>query len=569
MSGNGGHQSSPQAATSGAPPFDPGPEPIQNPQENERRHSLTQETIETSRAVRLIEPTGIFSEPDKKANDVQMQDLSSTASRAKQSSGFFSIATRSAWPMGINQPWSSVSPIPDDQTGRQEPGGNPATNKAVKARSLDLANLITPRKPEEPAVKTVLAASNKPSKTSQTGKKRVSGSQEPGKKSAKVGERDSSHGFSEREPSLGEIMHQMNKGHRPDGNSQENTQEFMEVEGTEQDKQTTDEGWEEDDDYFSDGMMEDTEEMEEQVTAVARGSNGNTNVAGNDMNERSSATAGRRDKLQGTDFIQASNLVSKPNGTTQATLTNPCTNSKLLYTSKGVNLEPLYQKNVTTIKTFEQNALRNAMANSNKTNVPHKLDIATATAPQVIMGSQGTNSEETAPTFKVSPEKTAEQSRPFYTYTFELSFHQPLTTEPNASKKKNFNVPECFRQFFKELRTASPEVLLLPYNDSGTPISTEEQLPEDDIETYNKYFYKHTLSQAGRLTGMCLIMMPHTWLQLKNNRTTFFKWLQDRKVFMKYVAFKVDQLSAAGWVFGVPPQIYYEKTRLSKNSKNA
>jgi len=119
-----------------------------------------------------------------------------------------------------------------------------------------------------------------------------------------------------------------------------------------------------------------------------------------------------------------------------------------------------------------------------------------------------------------------------------------LTKDNKNISKKTFNVPECFRQFFKQLCQVSPDVLLQSYNDSGTPVTPVEQLPEDDIEFYDKYYHQHSVSPTGQLTGMCLITLPHTWLQLKNNKSTFFKWLQDKKVFMKYVSFKVDQLSA-------------------------
>ena len=73
MSGNGGHPSSLQAATSGAPPFDPGPRASQNQLEIGRRSSPSQEARSNS-----PEPGSQFQshmgQMVQNGDDIQMSD---------------------------------------------------------------------------------------------------------------------------------------------------------------------------------------------------------------------------------------------------------------------------------------------------------------------------------------------------------------------------------------------------------------------------------------------------------------------------------------------------------------
>ena len=63
------------------------------------------------------------------------------------------------------------------------------------------------------------------------------------------------------------------------------------------------------------------------------------------------------------------------------------------------------------------------------------------------------------------------------------------------------------------------------------------------------------VTAGGQLTGMCCIETPLTWYQLKDDRKTLFKWLRDKGIFMKYVSFKADSVSAAGWFYGLHPDV--------------
>ena len=483
-----------------------------------------------------------------------------------------------------------------DVFGQRKAGVPSKIDKEANKRSLASAKLVTPGKLAGSTM-TMDSTSGSIDKAManaiQVGKKRSATDQvQVELASTKTTKKKNS------EPSLKEMMERMKNGRSPDGNSQDITgdedmaraEDVMDTEGWSDDEallddqemetsgtllettlttgqraeaQLTDEHTGEPKQTKAQAAMQKTDFIQaNRMMNQSHGTNTTTNtelrtLETSTQDERSKDTTGINTTttpiLRTTmDLTHVNRLVNQPTGAT-TTAKHPRTTPTPICTRNGVDLMPLYKDNVTTIRTltFEERCLKRDPNSFNKRR--EELALSNRTTP--VKASQSTE-PETA-TLKVAPESNSkEPSQKFFTYTFELTFHEPLTNQSASNKKsKNFNVPDNFRQFFRQLRIASPDVLLQPYNSSGPPITSEDQLPEDDIETYNTYYHNHTISPTGKLTGQCLIMVPHTWTQLKNVRTTFFKWLLDKKVFMKPVAFKVDQLSAAGWVYGLHPDL--------------
>lgn len=67
------------------------------------------------------------------------------------------------------------------------------------------------------------------------------------------------------------------------------------------------------------------------------------------------------------------------------------------------------------------------------------------------------------------------------------------------------------------------------------------------------YFHNHRVTPQGQLIGMFCMEAPFAWYEIKNANKPLFKWLRDNSVYMKYVSFKADNVSAAGWLWNAHP----------------
>ena len=185
--------------------------------------------------------------------------------------------------------------------------------------------------------------------------------------------------------------------------------------------------------------------------------------------------------------------------------------------------------------------------NQTKTAKVRSLGIATGRAAKEM--GMGTEALKVGPGLVNTPEVMAPTQK-MYTYNTQLSVRYPL-----GAKKGNYNVPSCFKQVIQQLHALSPAITLLPYNTNGVPITNADQLPDNEIEDYIIYYHNHQVTAGGQLTGMCCIEAPFAWHQLKDEKKTLFKWLREKGVFMKYVSFKADLVSAAGWFYGMNPDV--------------
>ena len=108
----------------------------------------------------------------------------------------------------------------------------------------------------------------------------------------------------------------------------------------------------------------------------------------------------------------------------------------------------------------------------------------------------------------------------------------------------------------------------MPYNTNGVPLTSADQWPDNEIEDYITYFHNHYVTAGGQLSGMCCIKAPFPWYQLKDDKKTLFKWLKEKGVFMKYVSFKADQVSAAAWFYGIT-SMFLKKMKQKPNFASA
>lgn len=156
------------------------------------------------------------------------------------------------------------------------------------------------------------------------------------------------------------------------------------------------------------------------------------------------------------------------------------------------------------------------------------------------------------PTKENIPEGHKTPTQKLSTYNVQVSYSRQLENEAVRARKGVYNVPFHFKQLVRQLNKFSPAIILQPYNTSGVPITNADQL---QIEEYIVYYHNHHVTANGQLIGMCCLEAPFSWNQLKDEHKTLFKWLRDNGVFMKYVSFKADQVSAAGWFYGMPSDV--------------
>ena len=433
-----------------------------------------------------------------------------------------------------------------DPPSQKKAGVPPTITKTASKSSLNLASMSKPAKTTGPTATNAQLASTMGrmmANAVQAGKKRAAEQAKAIDAAKKVIKENG-----KQEATLKEMMQRMNKGELPDTIMEETNYDDLSIQ----------EEWEE-----SNSLYENTDEEMANEEQVLGQEHDTMDIEGNSQEDNNVNKRSSEQLKPATDFVKASSLVTPVNGSSAQKKT---TASRYANPYPGSATDPRNQTNVTVIKTFSalpqqgQNMTTRKSTENTGTNI-------TSPDPNIIVATQDSQKNinvqggraavgEVTSHLKIAPGQQAEEPRQqFFTYTFQLTFQEPLTTPTVRNSKKVYNVPENFRQFFHQLRIAAPDVLLQPYNDSGTPISHETQLPQDDIDTYNTYYHNHALTPAGHLTGMCVIMLPHTWSQLKNSRTTFFKWLQEKKVFMKYTTFKADQLSAAGWFYDLHPDV--------------
>ena len=324
---------------------------------------------------------------------------------------------------------------------------------------------------------------------------------------------------------LGTMMHRMNGGLQPDEPSSEESTDEEELEAYLAQWQDEDAGSE---DLDSDVMTDNERKQDEQMDT--------TELEGHEMEKNN-------DFGSGNDFTKVSSLIRSRRLATDVT-TNGMSWKDRSDRRIGANTDTT--KEVRFMDDVGTNR------NQNKHSKVKNLGIASGRAAKETRMEAETLRVGPGP--DTSPEVVAPTQK-MYSYNIQLSFRQPIGANGMLMKKGNFNVPSCFKQVVQQLNIFSSAISLLPYNTNGIPITNANQLPDNEIEDYIIYYHNHHVTAGGQLTGMCCIEAPFAWYQLKDEKKTLFKWLKDKGVFMKYVSFKADQVSAAGWFYGMSPDV--------------
>ena len=330
---------------------------------------------------------------------------------------------------------------------------------------------------------------------------------------------------------LKSMMHRMNQGKNPDDTS-------MGEETTEDEYEYQEGGWT-DDVELEDDLIEEAGLPEEEMQmndGEVQETNGNGEI--------------RKANIGGdNDFIKASLL---PRTTTA---TNNRTNT--IIGLEGTSLTNRKEDDETELT--QTNLRNNGIAQTKpgtaqiKSGNGRNLGIASGKhAKDTMMATEVLRVGPSGGGIQGSPEAPTQK---FYKYNVQLTFTKVLETGSSNAKKGIYTVPYHFKQVVKQWHAFSPAITLHPYNTSGISITNVDQLPDDEIEEYITYYHNHRVTAGGQLTGMCCIEAPFTWYQLKDEKKSLFKWLRDKGVYMKYVSFKADQVSAAGWLYGLPPDV--------------
>ena len=324
--------------------------------------------------------------------------------------------------------------------------------------------------------------------------------------------------------SLGAMMHRMKEGLPPDEASEESTDE--------EELEAYLSQWHDEDGDHDSGTGWTDDEYNGSGNTVNNGFDGN----GMDI---------EGDYGRGNDFVKSSSLrrftdSAKKDITENGTRRANRTNQKNTGNTDTINKAIRFMDDVGNDRT---NEVRNNARN---------LGVSSGRAAREIR--METEALKVGPGLNVTPEQTA-PSQKMYTYNMQISFIHPLGEEGKILKKGNYHVPTCFKQVIRQFNILSPAITLVPYNTHGVPITDADQLPDNEIEDYITYFHNHHVTAGGQLTGMCCIEAPLTWYQLKDEKKTLFKWLKDKGVFMKYVSFKANQVSAAGWFYSMHPDV--------------
>ena len=166
--------------------------------------------------------------------------------------------------------------------------------------------------------------------------------------------------------------------------------------------------------------------------------------------------------------------------------------------------------------------------------------------------------QEEAKILKMLPEQVQPELSSIKTYTFlaELHFNKPISEKGvKMDNSEEFNVITCLGSWIKRTREIAPDLVLHSYRDEsgGNPITHEEQLPKDDSDAINLYFHNHRVDNSGILKGMIRFSASVPWMQLKDQRRPYFKWLSNNRIFLRRTGFDADSISLLGYLHGSHP----------------
>ena len=86
---------------------------------------------------------------------------------------------------------------------------------------------------------------------------------------------------------------------------------------------------------------------------------------------------------------------------------------------------------------------------------------------------------------------------------------------------------------------------LLPYDEGndgtkGHPITHEDQLPTNDTQAYTIYYHSHKITPGKQLISMVQFSTSLPCSEIKEQKKSYFNWLQTVGIYLTQTNFQVD-----------------------------
>jgi hypothetical protein len=158
--------------------------------------------------------------------------------------------------------------------------------------------------------------------------------------------------------------------------------------------------------------------------------------------------------------------------------------------------------------------------------------------------------ESVAGTQLLSPASPSveQPERPKTTFTFRSQLTWGLAPGTRVHLLSKFS------EWLKATSKYIPDFVLLPFEDEkGQGITSSDQIPNDNPDFFNEYFYSHRVLRHGNLTGMVHFSCTVSWNKVKRMQDPYFQWLNQHKVYIYLTKLKSATLVICGFFVGAHP----------------
>jgi hypothetical protein len=147
-----------------------------------------------------------------------------------------------------------------------------------------------------------------------------------------------------------------------------------------------------------------------------------------------------------------------------------------------------------------------------------------------------------------APPSVEQPERPKTTFTFRAQLTWGLAPGTRV------HLPSKFSEWMKATSKHIPDFVLLPFEDEkGQGITTSDQIPNNNLDFFNEYFYNHRVLRHGNLMGMVHFSCTVSWNKVKRMQDLYFQWMHQHKVYINLTMFKSATLVICGFFVGAHP----------------